>query len=136
MTVLLFADEGPTTGFEVAVPPGVRLTGATADRHLPVATTRGDTATFGGGRLVPGEFAQVRLEVVPAHGGSLALRVLARLDGVGPPYVYPPLVLGAADPGTGGPGGLLVGSAVLAVGLVATTAGLARRRRRRRRLAR
>ncbi len=29
VTVLLFADEGPTSGFEIGVPDGIRLDGAT-----------------------------------------------------------------------------------------------------------
>jgi len=128
-TVLLFADEGPTTGFEVTVPADVTLTGARADPHLPVVARRGGTAAFGGGRLLPGEFAQVRLTLVPTHGGAFALRVLAHLDGVAAPYAYPPVVLGAADSGGGPPPGELAGAGLLVAGLAVTMVALRRRRR-------
>ncbi len=139
VTVLMFADEGPTTGFAITVPAGVRLDGATGDRLLPLVSTAGATAAFRGGLVTPGEFVQLQLLVTPVRAGELLLAVRAQLQGVAADYVYPLVrVTGSGQVGDGAARGwpsrgVLLTVALLALGALLGAARLLRRGSRQRR---
>lgn len=129
VTVLLFADEGPTTGFEIRVPDGIRLDGAGADRLLPQVSTSAATATFTGGIVRPGEFVRVVLRVTPSRAGPISLAVRAQLQGVAAPYDYPPVPVGGSEAPAARSRGVLLVVLVLGVVVVAGILTLLTRRR-------
>jgi len=126
VTVIVLPDEGPSTGVDVVVPPGFRLTGARGDTVLPTASTSGQVARFRGGRLDGADVAALTLTGVPERSGQLVLTVTSYLV-ASPPLTYPPVAVTRGAAARGGSG--VAARVALTAGILALGAALYARRR-------
>jgi len=136
LTLIVLADEGAFSGYDVTLPASFVVTATAAPSRMAVAVSAGRDATVlrvSGATVAAGTSIEGTIDGTPRYGGALHVDITSHLTS-GRDYVYPPITVqvgGARAPRAPGGTAALPLTAGLLAGGALLTGGYAVTRRRR-----